>query len=758
MKKRLLLGILFFLTLSHLLDWGPFNLLVTVYAQATQVTGQVKDVNGLPYAGAQMKAQLVFAGPPVSNPTVTISVLSQCRANGFGSAPCQVPFTPSNGPFNLDGAGNIPGGGITLQDNTQVTPSGTQWAFSVNTPGNPPPLGTGPQVCAATLTISGASQGITASFSGCPALSNIGSGAGAGGAATNTISSNCPAGATLPPCIAIPGVSGGCFLGAVTTASNPTISFQSGFPGGIQVGMTAWVTLNHGSAAIGSCPGFDNSAPFATATNDCGQHSTSPPLTIVSIVPGSTITLSGNCQTGQAGTNAWLYYGWNIFSQMQTACNGVASVAIQDGTWVFDNSAAVPAGSAGCGTNGVGGTLGTGMVFANQAANLLVAPWTNGVGDTGVVFHGNQLKNISIVNDWTNNTVTHGTPWFANSCNSSNVKIVGWNVGVNGAAEAVYPSQGLNPIFNQCVFDNSYISTNSTGVSVGGNNGSYTLRDMAINTASSAILNQNNGAFNNTIRIKGGYFFSIGATHGDNSNGSTLDSGFNTASGDLYEIENATFCNGGASSSAIRDLDSTGEIRIVSSKINSGCFQSLGTNTSGITLTSGETLRISQTDVGANGTGNTINNPTGATVFDNCGNSVPSAGAGYTGGGTYDGPCYAFGPSPASGNIALGAGFATSSASAFVPSAVDGRRHFTFTITLAGAPALANETITYTFPAPFVTAPGTCRASVIGGTQFAAAAYSFLTTTLPTTTSVVFTQQTAAGTAGNTEIIAVDCQ
>jgi hypothetical protein len=149
--------------------------------QTTQVTGQVLDVNNIPYAAAQMKAQLVFAGTPVSNPTVTISVLSQCIANGFGSAPCQVPFTPSNGPFNLDSGGNIPGGGITLQDNTQVTPSGTTWAFTVNTAGTPPPLGTGPQTCNATLTISGANQSISSSFSACPKLSNAGLPGGSNG-------------------------------------------------------------------------------------------------------------------------------------------------------------------------------------------------------------------------------------------------------------------------------------------------------------------------------------------------------------------------------------------------------------------------------------------------------------------------------------------------------------------------------------------------------------------------------------------------
>jgi hypothetical protein len=145
-------------------------------AQLTTVTGTVKDVNGIGYSGARVTAQLVFAGTPVSSPTVTISVLAQCQANGFGSAPCQVPFSPNQGPFFLDNGGNIPGGGITLQDNSLVQPGSTQWRFTANENGTPPPLGTGPQTCSASLTISGATQSVSTSFSACPALSNASGG------------------------------------------------------------------------------------------------------------------------------------------------------------------------------------------------------------------------------------------------------------------------------------------------------------------------------------------------------------------------------------------------------------------------------------------------------------------------------------------------------------------------------------------------------------------------------------------------------
>jgi len=144
-------------------------------AQYTTVTGTVTDVNTLPYANAQAKAQLVVAGAPVTGqPTVQITNAAQCQASGFGSAPCQVPFPGTIGPFSLDVNGNLPAGGLQFQDNTKVTPAGTQWLFTVNqSPGTPPPVGTGPQVCTATITISGATQVISSSLNTCPALSKV---------------------------------------------------------------------------------------------------------------------------------------------------------------------------------------------------------------------------------------------------------------------------------------------------------------------------------------------------------------------------------------------------------------------------------------------------------------------------------------------------------------------------------------------------------------------------------------------------------
>lgn len=138
-------------------------------AQVTAVTGTVTDSNAVPYAGGTIKAQLVLAGPGATGQaTVTVNNAQQCRSAGQGSAPCQVPFQGTVGPVALDNTGSF---SLSLQDNALVNFVGSQWLLSVTNPGAPPPLGTGPQSCSATLTITGASQSVTSSFSACPALS-----------------------------------------------------------------------------------------------------------------------------------------------------------------------------------------------------------------------------------------------------------------------------------------------------------------------------------------------------------------------------------------------------------------------------------------------------------------------------------------------------------------------------------------------------------------------------------------------------------
>jgi hypothetical protein len=143
------------------------------FGQTTLVTGQVTDPNGIPYAFASVSAGMVNAnGQTFSTPaTVTLSSNTVCQAAGLGPAPCQAPFPTSQGPYTLDASGNIPLGGITLEDNSMVTPAGTLWRTCVTTGGIPPPGGTGPQTFCVNISVSGASQAIGATLSAAaPAL------------------------------------------------------------------------------------------------------------------------------------------------------------------------------------------------------------------------------------------------------------------------------------------------------------------------------------------------------------------------------------------------------------------------------------------------------------------------------------------------------------------------------------------------------------------------------------------------------------
>lgn len=601
---------------------SSFCFLPSLFAQTTQVTGQVKDVNGVPYAGASMKAGLVFPGTPVSNPTVTINTLSQCRANGFGSAPCQVPFTPSNGPFTLDSSGNIPGGGITLQDNTLVNPAGTQWAFTVNTPGNSPPLGTGPQTCAATITISGASQSVSASFAACPALGNASSGITS--ATGIYLSPNCAAGSVTQPCINIP-AGGGCFQGVTTTVGG-LVTYQSGSPSPAPVvGQQAWVQLEQDG---GICNTQGNGGGFWSQVLYCGSVGGGP-VTITAVTPGVSVQLSGSC-TPQSGGNAWLFYGPNVYTQMVAACTNKANAHVAKGYYVLDNTGFGTASA--CGSQ-VGPILPDTLSGEDKVSTvLLTPPWYNHGGDLGTVVYNAQLSNITLDGTWTNLNVGigRGTPVNANSCGAHDFNIIGYNYGNSATSEMLYPAQGLG-LGGNCEIRNAYIAT--------GNRGIFAVSGR-LNLINSTVLSQGPALFcgnasNGQINFIGGYYQGgailpnygvVGCTGQDGGQGN----------GNILSLNGTELCAAG-NEFAIDHRDATGQVRLTNVKINTGPIcgsggpSNLGTNAAGVSVVG--KLSAVQTDFKANGTGNTVNNPAGATFFDGPNNSF-SGGAGYTGAGS----------------------------------------------------------------------------------------------------------------------------
>lgn len=125
----------------------------------TVVTGTITDANGLPYSFAKVSAQLI---PTTASPTVIVGAIPK-QIGGQQNATADV-----NGTFSMNLFCNVAGGGCSV-----ISPAGTQWQFTVTTPGISPPLGTGPQACSASVTVTGASQSVSSNFS-CPSLTLTG--------------------------------------------------------------------------------------------------------------------------------------------------------------------------------------------------------------------------------------------------------------------------------------------------------------------------------------------------------------------------------------------------------------------------------------------------------------------------------------------------------------------------------------------------------------------------------------------------------
>jgi hypothetical protein len=130
----------------------------------TLVSGTITDASGVPYSFAKVSAQLI---PTTASPTIIVNGIPT-QIGGQQNANAD-----ANGVFSMNLFCNTAGGGCSV-----ISPSGTQWQFTVNENGAPPPIGTGPQTCTATVTVTGASQSLTASFAACPALGRAAGGTG----------------------------------------------------------------------------------------------------------------------------------------------------------------------------------------------------------------------------------------------------------------------------------------------------------------------------------------------------------------------------------------------------------------------------------------------------------------------------------------------------------------------------------------------------------------------------------------------------
>lgn len=140
----------------------------------TSVSMTVTDPNGLPYSFAVVSAVLTPASP------------GGYTLGGFPYSG----FLPATA---LDVTGSVT---VNMGSNAAILPGGSQWTFSITTPGAQPPIGSGPQAFQATISISGASQSISATLSAAaPALSKVTSGCSVAGFVSGHVISNNGAGA-----------------------------------------------------------------------------------------------------------------------------------------------------------------------------------------------------------------------------------------------------------------------------------------------------------------------------------------------------------------------------------------------------------------------------------------------------------------------------------------------------------------------------------------------------------------------------------
>jgi hypothetical protein len=727
-NKRYLIGILLFVALNHILDWGPFNLLVPVYAQATTVTGQVKDVNGVPYAGARFTLDLVNANGFTLTAPATITQASNaiCQAAGLGPAPCQQPFPMNLGPFTLDAGGNVPGGGITAQDNTLVTPAGTLWVLTALSLGNPPPLGTGPQACTATITISGGSQSISTNFAACPALSS-------GGA-----SSPSPGGPQVFKGIDYATWSAKTIYGCAWTSGQATIT---GCPAGTftSANVIPAVTLAWASNATSGSPSV-NPATIITC----------PQTTIASMQSSTAVTLTATC-TATSGVNNLFVFGPDETTGFINFMNAVANAC---GTGIFPAGKIITQAppqltppTVNCvsadpqqrlGPTLIGQGVGNSQILPSP--NFDFTKCTNGGASTSCFFgaagpgspSGENCMNLSIFGSGNGNPTSataHNLVEINNGAYYYNCSFLSWAGATSNLTGAFFNGTPQSIIGVQ-VDGFGFLNCNVSGATTG-----VTLSQMFCGDSNGSSLQVGGGIVQSNQNIWGN-------SYGSNVNVTLVNvGGILVSNGDIF----SGGINAGNTDTTLSVTGGSSNVHITNGTIYCGAanFTCLFIGTSG------NNVHLQGTKIGSGATGHTLNLVAGANLFDDGGNTF-AAGSGNTLSGNVFGSSSITGTALVAGNVVPSAGWGTT---ATVTAPAGDSHLFTFTVNSAGTGQAASPTLAVTFPTPYITAPG-CSAIQIGGTGAIA---DLTTTTGPSTTTVTFTWN-ATPAAGLTYIIQGRCQ
>jgi len=750
-------------------------------AQITTVSGQVLDTNSIPYAGAQMKAQLVYTtGSPVTGqPTVTINNQAQCTSARMGTAPCQIPFQGTVGPFALSPTGTYT---VNLQDNTQVTPASTQWLITVSSPGLNPPVGTGPQTFTAQQTISGSTQ--TLNLSG-PALSNT--------SAFSTVTSN-PA--TCNTGQAFYNSTTGQLLLCIATN---TLQTQGG----------SWATVTDAKLyGVKADTKWCNSATFtlssATVTTPAGcpafVSTDSGSGTSGKIAWGSNAPVAGPNWTSptmvMTKTNILTYNSAHSVTTNQTASQSLGPTNNDGSTFVWggqggvDDTAAYNSAYA-ADINACWSTLlipaGWGMISSAIQTNNFNCPWGSAGNDGSfsqeVMGVGALTSGLVFTPNFTCTPYTLGACLFDAAQSGTSV--------TNqrrfhdfGLVSFSPPPSGMNGLvaiiaaFNSAVYNMwcldwfSGLAYNAYPYSVSAGNGAITtFHDNFLNNCGAVGLTTANGeVFVHHNWIQGNNLYAVafnaGATYSHhniygggttnqpvmytNSASATVVSEddtcapqgspstcFGTQSGASIYVSNF-FAQGGGSSGSVNCV--SGAFCVLDGSVNS----LVAGSSSFPVLVNAGTLKLRNTRFL---TGNVAVNNSGQ-LNDYGGNNYN--GISNTNTGTWIGEANSANITPlTTAKLVLSAGWGSTAA---VSAPSGGDFPIQFTVTNSGTGQGASPTITYTFQTPLPVAPFTCTALQTGGTN----STGTFTSSALSATGVTFTFSLTP-TASSTEIVQVTC-
>ncbi len=714
-----------------------FLFAVPALAQRTVVSGTVKDVNGVAYAGGTIQALLSL---PVG--------VSGATLNG-----AQIAGTTPR--VTLDNTGSFL---MQLPDNAVVQPGGTQWTFNVNiSPGAPPPLGTGPQTCSATLTITGASQSVSASFSACPALGN----SSGGTISVSVLPLTCNNGSLyqVTGSLRVYSCSGNVLSPTDGTGSIYAIDYVG--VAGLGAFRICQATYN-GTTTVTSGA---SDPPFTAAMNGWKYEGTNQPCagnggtlsstlevsstTTITFVNAHQITLS-SAAAGSAGNGSTCCYGIlgpkDIGPQLQNFFNAVLAVCGHTGI-LYDGGGLVGnfishANPQVCGAVGGFDVNQQGYTIKGQSQNsttlfMLDTLSCAGLPDAILFGAANAAQSVQI-SDFSVDGGGNLTNVNAN-CGSKNIFRLGnaslfanigglqWGnvIGLNALA--------IGGVFTGNIENVQFFNFGNTCAGLGtGTAGVLTILNLECSSPGGATLNITGG---------GSVVNSVGSGWANVAGGAALTvnagSGTFNSKGDII--------TGGASGQNGLAVGSSAVVNLDGDTITAG--------TSGIVLNTGGTPGIVHLkDTSVSGTGSGISGGVaGSKLFDECGNTFQATNT--MANIAVLGTCSITGTTITAAKLVLSAGWGASAAW----TALTGNTQLVQgTITNTGAGQAANPTITYTFPTPFLVAPDVCTAYQVGGTQPIVAAAEFLTPSSVTNTGVVFTYN-GTPTVNLTEVIQIRC-